>query len=46
VLGRAVENLGLGTSGNFKLGHLILRGAILTRPGRLTPPRWAGPTKS
>lgn len=33
VLGRAVENLGLGTSGNFKLGHLILRSAILTRPG-------------
>ena len=31
VLGGAVENLGLGTSGNFKLGHLILRGAILTR---------------
>jgi hypothetical protein len=33
VLGRAMENLGLGTSGNFKLGHLILRSAILTRPG-------------
>jgi hypothetical protein len=28
VLGRAMENLGLGTSGNFKLGHLILVAAI------------------
>lgn len=31
VLGSAMENLGLGTSGNFKLGHLIRRAAILTR---------------
>ena len=37
VLGRAMENLGLGTSGNFKLGHRILRVAILTSRGQLTP---------
>ena len=28
VLGSAVEHLGLGTSGNLKLGHLILNAAI------------------